>query len=355
MLMRRVLEQFEEGLKIRKHPYTYARVMAMRSKLISPGEYQRLMKLSLPGLLKFLQESEYKQEINRMALHYRGVELLERALNENLADTYAKLRRISSKDLSAIMDIFLLRRDIQNIKTILRGVHAGLEKAEIWDTVYPACFAKAEYDRVVSAGSVEEVLKRLDFIPFAVFRDELAQYSRTGSLSLIEATLDRHLLNEMLGVAGALPKGAGFLRDFLNLEVDLLNLKAILRLKVAGFAPKQVREIVLFRGGHLSKSDLRKMVEADLGNLTSLYMGGKYGKLFEGLNKDKPDITGIEIRLDRFLLKRSTLFQRKHPLTVDVILGYLFAKWVEVRNLEMMGKASHLRLGEEFVKNNLVI
>ncbi len=355
MMMRRVLEPFEESLKIRKHPYTYARVMAMRSKLISPEQYQRLTKLSLPGLLKFLQESEYKEEINQLALHYKGVELLERALNENLAETYAKLRRISSKELSAIIDIFLLRRDIQNIKTILRGVHAGLEKAVIWDKVYPACFSKTEYDQVVSAGSVEDVLKRLDFIPSAVFRDGLAQYARTGSLGLIEATLDWHLYNGMLGVAGALPKDAGFLRDFLNLEVDMLNLKAILRLKIAGFAPQQIREIVLFKGGRLSKSELRRMIEADLGNLFAIYTEGKYGKLFDGLNKDKPDITGLEIQLDRFLLKRSVLFKRKHPLTVDVILGYLFAKWVEARNLEMIGKASHLRLGEEFVKNNLVI
>ena len=57
----------------------------------------------------------------------------------------------------------------------------------------------------------------------------------------------------------------------------------------------------------------------------------------------------------RYKLKQSTLFLHHRPLTAEVILGYLFAKEVEVRNLMVLGKASALGLTEEFVRNNLVV
>jgi len=54
------------------------------------------------------------------------------------------------------------------------------------------------------------------------------------------------------------------------------------------------------------------------------------------------------------LLKQSILLLHQHPLSVDVILGYMFAKDIEVRNLKIIVKGKQLGLSEEFIESQLV-
>ena len=75
-------------------------------------------------------------------------------------------------------------------------------------------------------------------------------------------------------------------------------------------------------------------------------------------NKDaiaKLDIGAIENALDKFLLKESTLLLHQNPLTVSVILGFMYAKEIEVKNLRMLVKGKQLGLEEEFIEQQLVI
>ena len=63
----------------------------------------------------------------------------------------------------------------------------------------------------------------------------------------------------------------------------------------------------------------------------------------------------LEIGLYKFLLKRSTSLMHEHPLSIDVILGYMFAKEMDVKNLRLLLKGKQLGLDEEFIERQLVI
>jgi len=82
-------------IKLKRYPYTYARVAAMRSNLLNKQQYHKLIKMELNSLIKFLEEeTTYKEQIDKLAINYSGVDLIEHALNENLVTTTEKLRRI---------------------------------------------------------------------------------------------------------------------------------------------------------------------------------------------------------------------------------------------------------------------
>ena len=80
------------------YSYTNTRVRVMKSKLIDSSEYSKLMKMSLDQIARYLQETEYKKEIDEMGTTYEEANLIEYALNRNLANSFKKILDFSLKD-----------------------------------------------------------------------------------------------------------------------------------------------------------------------------------------------------------------------------------------------------------------
>ncbi len=104
------------------YAYAVTRVRAMKSKLLPKESYPpRLLNMGIDEITRFIQESEYKNDVDELAMKYSGGDLAEHALNRNLALTYDKLVRITSGELNYLIVAYLKRYDIWNIKTLLRG------------------------------------------------------------------------------------------------------------------------------------------------------------------------------------------------------------------------------------------
>ena len=76
----------------------------------------------------------------------------------------------------------------------------------------------------------------------------------------------------------------------------------------------------------------------------------KYSK-----ESEKVNFTNLEIDLDKFLLEQSRKLIKQHPMSVDVILGYMFLKDLEVKNLTRIIKAKQLGLTEDFIEKTIVV
>ena len=85
---------------------------------------------------------------------------------------------------------------------------------------------------------------------------------------------------------------------------------------------------------------------------TSEYRG-VMSKGAEEFNKNN-SLIALEIDLYKYLLRRSLLFTHQFPLSVDSIIGYMFAKDIEVRNLKIIVKGKQLGLKEQFIENQLI-
>src|SRR3989344_3714682 len=104
----------EKKIGLGFYHYTYARVSAMKGKLLKPEDYHKLLKMKLAEITKFLEESEYKKEIDELSLQHRGAELLELALNRKFQRAFEKLKRISPESLGTVVNAYLIRRDVWN-------------------------------------------------------------------------------------------------------------------------------------------------------------------------------------------------------------------------------------------------
>ena len=342
-------------LHLGTYPYTYARVSAMKSKLLRRDDYTKLLKMKVNEIAKFLQETEYKKEIDEMAVSFSGIDLIEISLNKNLVRAFSKLKRISEGDLKLLIDAYLHRKDITNLKTIFRGKFTKADDAYIESLLMPVGLLGRDYLlALLKKESIEDMAKAIRFIDL---NDAVKAFKESGNLFEIENRLDRYYYDTLIKVTRRIPTQGELFKAFLENEIDILNIKTILRLKREEMPGKEIERYLFFSGARLKRHALLRLANTpDLATVISMIRKHGYAKLIEegDVRKDKT-LIDIEINLNHYLLDRAVLLLHQNPLSIDVILGYMFAKEVEIRNLKTLIKGKQLGLDEDFITKELVI
>ncbi len=177
------------------YSYTNTRVRVMKSKLIDSTEYPKLMKMSLDQIARFLGESEYKKEIEELGAVFEEANLIEYAVNRNLANSFKKILSFSLKDSRKSVLVFLKKYDIWNIKTILRGKQSNENPEEIIQNLIPAGEFSEEF--------LTEVIKKSNSVEEAVeFFKKTSYYGimkkHLSNLTELEDELDINYFNELI-------------------------------------------------------------------------------------------------------------------------------------------------------------
>lgn len=344
-------------IKLKEYPYTYARISAMKAKLIKKDMYNKLMKMGMNDIIKFLQETEYRKEIDELASKGLNVKLTEDALNMNMVRTFIKLKRISEDGgLSELISAYMMRGDIWNIKTILRGRHTRQKEDEIRELVLPiGRLDMAFFDDLIKKESVEDIAKSLKFINFGHLAKAIPMYKEKKNLFEIENALDHDYYSYLIKFSERLPVQGRFFRDFVENEIDILNIKVLLRLKKSGADRKEIEKQLFYPGARLGSPMLKRLSGAeDTDAMLKMLQNAGYGKMMKDVEK-KESLIDIELKLNRYLLDRAILLLHQHPLSVDVIVGYMFAKEIEIKNLKTIIKGKQLGMNEDFIESEIVM
>lgn len=350
---------YSEGVRLRTYPYTMARTAAMRALLLKKEEYPRLLKMSLNEITAYLQSSEYKKEIDELAACFSGTDLVEMAVEKNLLRTFEKLRRISEGSLRLLIEEYLKRKDIWNIKTILRGKLANEPVNNIRAMITPAGTLSMDFfERLIKKESIELARGELDELKIPGLGNAFDYYAKEKNISEIENTLDHYYYAGLLEFAKKLPKHGTLFREFLQSEIYVLNILTLLRLKREGVAASTIKKYLFF-SGYGNSMKLRELLDAeDVAALFKKLEKTKYWPVikggFDAFGRDK-SLIDVEVRLYNYLLKKTLLLHHQHPLSVDVILGFMFAKEIEARNIKTIIKGKELGLREEFIQSQLVV
>ena len=358
--MRLVTEEKEKPRKIRlgEYPYTYVRVVVMRTTLLARDDYHKLMKMGFNEIARFLQDSNYKDDINRLGVKYSGSELIERALNNNLATTFAKLKRISPDELRLLINAYLKRLDFWNIKTILRGKYVGETEEKIEAMLMPCGeLTQKQLIELNRKKTIEEVLKNNGIVDFEELKEALDKFKKSNMLIEIENKLDLIYYNSVLEFIKRLPKQGRLFREFLESEIEVLNILTILRLKKENF--KDIENYLFITKSIEKYPLLESLLELkELSETSKAFEKTKYSKeLKKGFDdlKDNNSLITLELGFYTYLLKKSMNVQHQNPLSVDVILGFMWAKLIEINNLNLLVKGRQAGMEDEFIESHLVV
>ena len=264
-----------------------------------------------------------------------------------------------SEELVLLIDEYLKRKDIEDFKTVLRGKYTQAGDAIIKSALQGAGTLSLDFFyNLLKTDSIEETLRSLEIIDFRYLERAYLEFKEKNTLAPIENALDIFYYDEILDFAKRLPKEGTLFKEFLIKEIEVRNLLAILRLKKEKMPKAEIKRYLFFAGKKEEEMFEKLLNTGDFNEIAVKLEKRDYGSIvkkgIESFVKNN-SLIEMEIGLYKYLLNKSILMLHQNILSVDVILGYMFAKEIEIRNLKILIKGKQLGLDEEFVESQLVI
>ncbi len=322
-------------------PYAFpmAKIRAWEARMLDEAKIEALSQsASLHSLVLGLKGTDYESEVEESI---ETVEQLESALNRHLLGTYTEIFALVPKECVPFMKKFAERLDLANLRLVIRAASGAVERdVAIAYLGEGMVFSKARLEVMATSEGTRDLIKQLSETEYY---QQLKRYLEPGEydpLDLIRAVEQSYYTSVWKKTTDMGKRNGGIARTILGREVDLINLKLVLRLKRAGVqADLMVKNLVPI------EADLRLDVLRDCarsetveGIRTVLSRTPLKSTLVPLLSSAGEDIAHAEKLLDESLLnfcKGISLFK---PLTIATPLAYLYAKHAEVRNIRVLAR-----------------
>ncbi|MDO8427644.1 MAG: V-type ATPase subunit [Candidatus Diapherotrites archaeon] len=292
-------------------PYTNTRVRVMKTRLLGGADYKRLMNMSVPEITRFLEESDYKTEIDSLSQQFKGLNLIEYSLMKNLERTFKRIYDFSLKQANQQLGLFLKKWDYWNIKILLRGLQTKSNKNEIMHNMVLVGDFKSEFfERILN--NAQTIEQAIDYFKDTNFYPILSKHK--NSLAKLEDELDRFYYLNLL------ENSSKELRNFGKNQIKSINTLNMLRLKDLD-----------------SKKDF----------------------LIPGMDEIMQVPEGLDDLEKIAYVKREQLENGLHKMhsfksNMDPLLGYFTAKEIEVNNLRMIIRGKQTGIAAEKIEKSLV-
>ncbi|GGL28583.1 ATP synthase subunit C [Halarchaeum grantii] len=341
------------------YSYVNARVRSRWAALFGEEEYDKLTRMGPSEIARFMEETEYGPEINALGSRYTGVDLVEYALNRNLARHFEDLLEWSQGTLYDLISRYLRKFDAWNAKTALRGVYSETESTVIEDDfIHAGEFGERLLTRLQECAAVEEVVETLEGTLFgASLQDALDDYEETGSLVPLENAVDRTFYDNLLrGLNATTESGTREFVKFLQAEVDFRNVRNAFRIARSGGEMDPADYYI--EGGRLFEAnELASLVgnrDELVARLRDSRYGDEVGPALETLESTE-SLIGFEHALDAALLGYADHLSHVFPLSVCPVLAFVLAKEREVDNIRAIARGREVGLSQEEIERELVM
>ncbi|MGK2230653.1 MAG: V/A-type H+-transporting ATPase subunit C [Methanobacteriota archaeon] len=340
------------------YEYVAARVRARKAKLFGDDDYRKLVRMSPNEIARFMEESEYSEEINRLGARHEGVDLIEYALYDNMARHFSDIVRWSEGTLRETVVDYLRSYDALNVKTVLRGVFTDAKPDEIRVDLIPAGEIDEGFlESLAELGSVEEVVEELEGTVFGdALEEALREYEDDDVLLPLENAVDRTFYEGLIQGDRVAPESPrGVYRDFLRSEIDVLNVRNALR--AAGSEKVDVGEYFIEGGDLFSRSELERHVE-NREELVEALRGSEYGnELEEAIDEleETGSLVEFDTALDKLLMEFAGSMTNRYPNSVAPVISYILSKEREVQNIRGIARGKEAGLTVEEIEEEIVI
>lgn len=359
----------------RGYGYGNARLRAMRGRLLTEADYERLLgNANVDELITALTETPYKEDIEAALVRVGGVACVYEAVRANLTRTLRKVRAFYEGEPGRLVDLLLRRWDRHNLLAILRGQSREVSAEMVLSTLVPVGqldeVALRELARQPGLRAAIDLMTAWH-LPYAGALRQVWDRSGTDAgLDRLELALNRFHYASM---REALSQGNGdraMVLEQLKTRVDLLNMATVLRLaRTPDIIPMlqrryqatDVRPLLIEPGGYLPVGRLAGLV-SEAGELKEVVRGlsdTRYGQALEAgwrrYQADEGGFAAIERELEHWEAERVAGMFTCNPLSIAIPIGYLGCKEVEVANLRLIAQAITLGMKREHVRRDLIL
>jgi len=346
------------------YPYAVARVQAKRAKLIPPRDYEKILKMDVSEITRFIEDSAYKAEVDELGARFSGLDLLEAALTVNEERTYASVRRMLEGPGGALIELFLARHLVNDLKTLFRGKNAGASREDLLkellleDLDTYGMFQPLLSEDVRTFDDIVQALLRQSGVA-ADWGRILSRVPEGSGLNVYEDVLDKAYYGRLLdSLVTSRQKGSDQFLKFTRHEIDARNLVNAARWVTAGqggdFTPYIIPGGLRFKVG-----DVVALARAP--DMDAFAEALQDSEVLEGIRDGlaQTRATGrlvpLETAVRRRLMDELGRLSHQHPLSIVPILLFLIQKDREVRVLRAVARGKAAGLSEERLRELVTV
>lgn len=270
---------------------------------------------------------------------------LDKALDVERANTYDLVARLAPKDIKAPFAVMSKKADIDNIKSLLTAKEVGYDAEETKELLIPCGSLYSDLESLADAETVTDVITGLDNTEYAgVLEDALPQYENTKMILSLESALDKYYLGKLLRSTDVpSDENKQILYSYIGTQVDVANLKLIIRAKEDGLDYDAIAHYILDEGYQLREWKLKDLMESpDVTNVISGLEGTKYAESLTDVMtvyNETGSVAVFEKALNAYASDYAKSLATKKPLGIGPIIGYLIQKENEIKNLKIIARA----------------
>jgi len=345
------------------YEYIGARIRGMKSRLLERKELEALgAKMDINSFVDELENTPYRQDLEDASVKYIGLACVEDALRRNLSKTFRLiLSFVKGEDAETLINIFLNKWDIQNIKTILRGKNIQEVPEEIAESLAPAgALSDATLTEMIKQPDVKAVIDLLATWGIEYSRpltQHFKEFSETRDLVVLEYALDKFYYNHALDAVAGDSYDEGIIRGIVRTEIDVTNIKNVLRIIRDKVELEDPQYYFISGGKELDVDKLSALSKTrTMDGVTKQLAGTSYAFLAQLPDQyiTAEKISPFEKELDKFLLQKALSLFSGDPLSLALVIGYLWAKLNEITNIRIIAMCKSEYVPEKEVMEELV-
>jgi len=290
----------------------------MKSKLLEKEDYDRIMKMSVNELTRYLGETDYKKEIDELSTKYSGIELIENAMNKNLENSFKKIYGFAIQASHKQIELYFTKYDAFNILTLLRGKLSNENPENIVNNF--VCVGKLKKEFLEKgARECKTFDEAIDYLKETEYYSAIKENQK--DFGRMEDAVYGKMYENMLHNA------EHDLREIILAEIEMKNKLNILRAKRSNYT--QYEKIILPYGKKLKQllKETEKM-------------------------EDKAKFT-IEIKKQQ--INKGLKLVHRFKKNIGPLAGYFIAKENEVRNLRLISRLKQSDFEEPMILEQVVV
>jgi vacuolar-type H+-ATPase subunit C/Vma6 len=323
-------------LKTWRYAYGGAKVMALKSYLLSPQDYHYLLRArNLEDLVGYLRTTAYGQTLDRWDWHRSDAEAeLSRCLYGDLAQTFLKVRRGLKKRERRFLELLQYRLVAENLKVVLRSLNLGLDPGQAAARLLPlTALSTLDFQAMLRQPTIPRLV---DYLAPTIWGAPLAKglprFEREANLFPLEMSLDLFVYASLWqGLEGLSRADRRIAGDILGPLADITNITWTGRFRdLFGLSAEETYQYLLEAGSFSSPAARRDLAfAANTGEMILRLPRRSYIELLQGA-KDRAE---VEARLRQHWMATLEKHLARPPFQIGLPITFLFFKELELDNL----------------------
>jgi V/A-type H+-transporting ATPase subunit C len=299
-----------------------------------------------------LLKTDYSAELSRVTTTQVTALQLEHIFSEKLSNRWYSLVATSSGKMRNLLEVHNLRLEIENLKRIVRAVHAKQSITEEQLFTIHHKYQNVNLHALMMAETIPEVIDLLKASPYKDLEGWLDEYERYGNPIILEAQLDKIYYDNFRSALHKTPD-SGKIWALIGTQVDLRNVQLAISSKYMKIEPGVLQKMLVEKGYRLSKNATSRLAGSDLQGIPGVLSWPSYADLAHKAVEliEEGRIFEMETLFSQYLRAYTEKMSIRNPNSLVYVFSYLDLCLREAKNLTTLAIGKQMNVASERLRS----